>query len=93
MKIDNIIKLARIDLSEKEKKKFERQLETILHYVKKLNEVKTENVEPIASINGLSDVSREDEIRPSFSREKMLENAPAKQDNHIKVKAVFEKSI
>jgi aspartyl-tRNA(Asn)/glutamyl-tRNA(Gln) amidotransferase subunit C len=89
MKIEQIIKLARIDLSTKEKKKFECQLESILNYIKKLNEVKTEKVEPIASINGLSNVSCKDEIMPSLSREKLLQNAPQKENGHLKVKAVF----
>lgn len=90
--IEHIAGLARIKLTEKEKDRTTKELGAILGYIDKLKEVKTEGVEPIAHITGLTDVFRNDE--PSdlgrVGPEKLLEGAPARQDNYVKVKEVFE---
>lgn len=91
--VEKIAALARIELSEEEKKKFQKDLSSILDYVNKLNEVNTDGVEPTYQVTGLRNIWREDEIFDcdSKAREGLLENMPAKKDGLLKVPAVFKK--
>jgi aspartyl-tRNA(Asn)/glutamyl-tRNA(Gln) amidotransferase subunit C len=88
--IEHIAKLARLDLTKKEKEKFALQLSSILDYVSELSKVDTKNVEPIANITGLFNIEREDEIKPSLPREELLKNAPKQKDGFLKVKEILE---
>lgn len=96
--VEKIAKLARIELSEKEKEKFSGQLSEILNYVEQLNKVKTDEVEETSQVTGLTNVYREDvvsgltkvDIDVDKNREALLKNAPAQKDGYIKVKAVLE---
>jgi len=89
--VDHVAKLARLGLTEKEKKKFKKELSAILDFVEKLKEVKTGKIEPTAQVTGLENVSREDKGRAKSKREteKLLELAPETKDGHVKVKAVL----
>jgi len=60
---EHIANLAKLNLSDAEIGKFQKQLSSILEYVELLNEVNTVNVEPTAQTTGLKNVARED--RPS----------------------------
>ncbi|OGD56245.1 asparaginyl/glutamyl-tRNA amidotransferase subunit C [Candidatus Berkelbacteria bacterium RBG_13_40_8] len=88
--VEHVAKLARIKISEEEKKKFTEDLGKILNYVEELESAPTEGVIPVAQISGLDNIAREDEITESLPNEKVLQNAPEKQDNFIRVKKVFE---
>lgn len=92
MKIDvaHVAKLANLDLKKGDAGKFEEQLSAVLEYVKKLNEVDTENVEPTSQVTGLENVTREDETKPSLSQEKALSNTKSQHNGLFKVKAVLE---
>lgn len=90
--VKNIAKLARLELTKQEEKKFSRELSSILDYVKQLDQVKTDNIEPTAQVTGLTNVIREDkidEVRTKGSHDGILENAPKRDDDYINVKAVF----
>ncbi len=91
MDIKHIAKLARLGLTEKERKKFQKELSAVLDFVEKLNEVKTEKVEPTAQVTGLENVSRPDKGRAKSKREgeKLLELSPETKDGYLKVKAVL----
>ena len=90
--VSHIAKLARLGLSQEDEKKFAKDLENILEFIKKLEEVDVEGVEPMAQATGLHSIMRADEgvKRSEESRAKILANAPESKDNYIKVKAVFE---
>lgn len=88
--VEHIARLARIDLSKKEKVKFEKELSSILEFVSKLQEVDTKNIEPLSQVTGLENVLKEDLIKKCPPREELLKNAPQKQNGFIKVKKVFE---
>lgn len=92
MKIDvsHVAKLANLPLTEKEKEKFEKQLNDILSYIEKLNEVDTKNIDPTSQVTGLENVTREDNASPSLSQEEVLQNTPKKHNGFFKVKAIFE---
>jgi aspartyl-tRNA(Asn)/glutamyl-tRNA(Gln) amidotransferase subunit C len=87
--VERIAKLARIGLSPEEVAKMSVELGQILQFVEQLQSVDIEGVEPTDQVNGLVDVWREDEVRPSMDRERLLANAPAARDGYIVVKRVL----
>ncbi len=91
--IDNIAKLARIGLSDPEKEKLSKEVEAILDFIAKLNEVNVENIEPVSHAVGLKNVFRADSAasQPENCQEKLLLNAPDRDDNFVKVKTILEK--
>ena len=87
--VEHIASLARLEFSDQEKEKFTHQLNDILHYIEKLNELDTSNVEPLSHVIELSNVFRNDIVTPSISPEEALKNAPAKKDTLFKVPKVI----
>ncbi len=89
--VEYVAKLARLGLTEKEKVKFTKDLSAILDFVKKLDEVKTDKVEPTAQVTGLENVTRKDKGRKKTKKEtdRLLDLAPDVEDRHLKVKAVL----
>ena len=82
--------LARITLSDDEVKRFTAQIGSILEYVGKLNELDTTGVEPMAHAVEMSNVFREDEVRPSIGVEAALANAPKRTRSFFVVPPVFD---
>ncbi len=76
MDLQQMVKLARIELTPTEQERLGPQLEEILKYVEKLKELDVEGVEPMAHAVPLTNVLREDEPRESLSHEAALRNAP-----------------
>ncbi len=91
IKIDHIAKLARIGLTDQQKKKYEKQFSDILDFVNQLKEVKTNKLEPISHVTGLENVTRQDKAKEKTIKQtdKLLELAPKKQGRQVKVKAVL----
>lgn len=89
--VEHIAKLSRLDLNQVEKEKFSRELSSILNYIKQLKEVNTAKVEPTAQVTGLTNVMREDEIQgcDQETREGLLNEAPLRVGDFIRVKSVF----
>ena len=76
--VENIAKLSRIRLTELEREMFVHQLNNILFYIEKLNKLDTENVAPMAYTSDVSNVFREDKLKPSIPLQDVLINAPAR---------------
>lgn len=89
--VEHVAKLARIELSSSEKKKFQQEMATILDYVDKINEVDTEKVEPTWQVTGLENVQRADKVAPFMENERLIAAAPDSQEQQVRVKAVFNK--
>ena len=90
--VEHIAKLARLDISEKEKTRYEKELSGILDFIEKLNEVDTTGVLPLTGGVELANVLRPDEqISKELEgkAEELLEKVPETKENWIKVKAVF----
>lgn len=89
--IKHIAKLARLDLTPRELKKYGSQLSDILSYIEKLQEVNVDGVEPTSQVTGLEDILREDvaEDWDKREREDALRQAPELEDRQIKVKRVL----
>ncbi|QHT62890.1 Asp-tRNA(Asn)/Glu-tRNA(Gln) amidotransferase subunit GatC [Paenibacillus lycopersici] len=88
--VEHVANLARLELSEQEKEQFAGQLNAILKYAEKLNELNTDDVEPTSHVLPVYNVMREDVIRESVSNETALRNAPDDEDGQFKVPAVLE---
>lgn len=90
--LDYISKLALIELKEKEKAIFIHQLENILNYFKKLNNLKTDDIEPMRHpIDNLNNVFREDLPWKSLSNKEALKNAKHSKDGYFKAPRVLKK--
>ncbi|HTX18821.1 MAG TPA: Asp-tRNA(Asn)/Glu-tRNA(Gln) amidotransferase subunit GatC [Bacteroidota bacterium] len=87
--VEHIAELARLEFSESEKQRLTQELNEILKYMEKLNELDTSSVEPLSHVIELSNVFREDVVRPSIPAEEALKNAPAKKDTFFKVPKVI----
>jgi aspartyl-tRNA(Asn)/glutamyl-tRNA(Gln) amidotransferase subunit C len=88
--VEHVAKLARLELSEQEKKQFSEQLDAILKYAEKLNELDTDHVNPTSHVLQVSNVMREDKSRPSWPIAQVMQNAPDEEDGQFKVPAVLE---
>lgn len=88
--VEHVANLARLELSEQEKEQFAGQLNAILKYAEKLNELNTDDVEPTSHVLPVYNVMREDAVRESVSNETALRNAPDDEDGQFKVPAVLE---
>jgi len=88
--VEHVALLARLELSEEEKRLFATQLAKILEYVAKLDELNTDEVEPVFHVVPLSNVFREDEVRVSLPLEKVLQNAPKASHDCFNVPKIIE---
>jgi aspartyl-tRNA(Asn)/glutamyl-tRNA(Gln) amidotransferase subunit C len=89
--VEKVAKLSKLQFSDAEKEKFRIQLDQIITYVQKLNELDTENVEPTYYVQHSEDMLREDKVDKSLSREKVLENAPDQSHGFFRVPKVINK--
>lgn len=87
--VEHVALLARLQLKEEEKMVFAEQLSSILEYVDKLNELATDEVEPLTHILPVFNVFRPDEAKPGSPREEILANAPLVEDGQYKVPKIM----
>ena len=80
--------LARLDLDEESIEKFAGQIDEILGYIEKLNQVDTQNIKPTSHAISLTNAFREDKEREHIERELALANAPEKEDGSFIVPKV-----
>ncbi|MDQ6421524.1 Asp-tRNA(Asn)/Glu-tRNA(Gln) amidotransferase subunit GatC [Paenibacillus sp. LHD-117] len=88
--VEHVANLARLELTDAEKAQFTDQLNAILKYAEKLNELNTDDVEPTSHVLPITNVMRDDVRKESLPIEKVLLNAPDEEDGQIKVPAVLE---
>jgi len=81
--------LARIRLSEEERRRMEKDLDHILDYISQLNEVPVEGVEPTYHVLPLANVFRDDRIEPSLPVEEALKNAPDRSGTFFRVPKIL----
>ena len=86
----HIALLARLGLTEDEVDRFRGQLSDILENFEILEQVDTTNVPPTAQPIPLQNVVREDEVAPSLPQSEILANAPRREGEFFRVKAVLE---
>jgi aspartyl-tRNA(Asn)/glutamyl-tRNA(Gln) amidotransferase subunit C len=88
--VEHVAELARLELTAAEKEQFIAQLNSILTYIEKLSELNTAGVEPTSHVLPMSNVFRDDEVRPSLDRDRALQNAPQQSHFFFKVPRIIE---
>jgi aspartyl-tRNA(Asn)/glutamyl-tRNA(Gln) amidotransferase subunit C len=86
----HIARLARVALTEEEITRFSEQLSNLLENFEVLQQVDTTDVPPTAQSVVLQSVMRADDVRPSLPPEDILANAPRREGDYFKVRAVLE---
>ena len=88
--VTHIARLARVGLSDDDVSRFQDQLSQILDYFQRLQEVDTDNVPPTAHTLAMHNVMRDVEPKPPFDKEDILANAPQREEDLFRVRAVLE---
>ena len=82
--------LARLRLNPAEEERLTEQLDNILRYMEKLNQLDTSGVEPFSHVVDLVNVSREDDVTNQPDAEALLANAPEKDETFFRVPKILE---
>lgn len=88
--ITYVAALAKLELSTEEKEKAKEDLSNILGYIDTMNELDTENIEPMSHAFPMKNVFREDVVTNGDDRENLLSNAPKKKDGSFMVPKTVE---
>jgi aspartyl-tRNA(Asn)/glutamyl-tRNA(Gln) amidotransferase subunit C len=89
---DEVIKIANLaglSFTPDEVKRMTGELNRILEYMEKLNELDTTGVEPLHHVLDMTNVLRDDAVKPSLPREEILSNAPDAVDGFFRVPKVI----
>jgi aspartyl-tRNA(Asn)/glutamyl-tRNA(Gln) amidotransferase subunit C len=89
--VDKLAHLSRLQFNEKERAEIKNDLQRMIGFAEKLNELVLDDVEPLLFMSVEVNVLREDEIKGSVSREEALKNAPLHDGQFFKVPKVFKK--
>ena len=88
--VEHVAALARLGITEAERRRFAEQLSGILEHFRALQALDTETIPPTAQVLDVRNVTRPDVVRPSLSQEEALANAPRALDGFFRVQAVLE---
>ena len=88
--VRQVAKLSRLELTDDEVSQFSTQLSAIFEYIEKLNELDTENVAPLAHCLPVSNCFRDDVVKESLGTEKVLANAPQRDESFFKVPKILD---
>lgn len=89
--VDKLAHLSRLQFTDTEKTGIKNDLQRMIGFVEKLNELDLSGVEPLLHMSPEVNVLREDEIRGSVSRDEALRNAPLHDEQFFKVPKVIKK--
>ena len=88
--IKHISKLSRISVDEKKAEKLAGDLNSIFEFIEKLNELKTDNVQPLTSVAETTLKLRDDEVKSKNLREQIVKNSPEENQDYFVVPKVIE---
>ncbi len=96
MKIDNetvdkIAHLARLEFENESKEEIKKDMNNMLSFVDKLNELETSNIEPLIYMSDEVNVMREDDVKKDITQDEALKNAPKHDSDYFKVSKVINK--
>ena len=89
--IDKLAALSKLNFNDEEKQAIRGDLEKMISFVEKLQEVNTDGVEPLLHMTETVNLSREDVPKGQISRELALKNAPLHNDQFFKVPKIIRK--
>ena len=89
--IQDIAKLSKLKFDDSAEEKMKSDLEKMIAFVDKLNEIDTEGIDPLIYMSEEVNVLREDKVSEEISQEDALKNAPEKDSDYFKVPTVLKK--
>jgi aspartyl-tRNA(Asn)/glutamyl-tRNA(Gln) amidotransferase subunit C len=89
--VDKIAHLARLEFENEAKTEIMKDMNNMLSFVEKLNELNTDNIEPLIYMTTEENNLREDEVKQDMTQQEALMNAPKKDSDYFKVPKVVEK--
>ncbi len=89
--INKLADLAKLDFTEEEKVHLEKDMSQIISFFEKMNEVNTDNVEPLIFMTDEENILRADEPKHVITHQEALLNAPAKDSDYFKVPKFLDK--
>lgn len=89
--VDHLAHLSRLEFEKEAKEEIINDLNRILSFVEKLNELDTENIAPLIYMNDETNVLREDFVVQDITQEEALKNAPKRDSDYFKVPKMVEK--
>ncbi len=88
--VDKIAHLARLEFENEAKEEIKNDMERMLAFVEKLNEINTDNIEPLVYMNPETNKLREDIVIQTITHNEGLKNAPKHDTDYFKVPKVVE---
>lgn len=88
--VDEVAHLARLEFNDEAKAEILNDMNRMLAFVDKLNELDTENIEPLIYMTDEKNVLREDEPEQTITQKESLKNAPKKDSDYFKVPKVID---
>ncbi|MBX2934998.1 MAG: Asp-tRNA(Asn)/Glu-tRNA(Gln) amidotransferase subunit GatC [Ferruginibacter sp.] len=89
--IDKLANLARLKIEDSERESVKTDLQKMIQFVEKLNELDTTGVEPLLHVSNNVNILRADEVKDNISRNQGLKNAPMHDEQFFKVPKVIKK--
>ena len=89
--IQNLASLSKLEFNESDLQKIKFDLERMFDFVKILEEVNTDNIEPLIYMSDETNVIRNDKVKTVISKTDALKNAPSKNSDYFKVPTVLKK--
>ncbi|HEY9364623.1 MAG TPA: Asp-tRNA(Asn)/Glu-tRNA(Gln) amidotransferase subunit GatC [Chitinophagaceae bacterium] len=89
--VDKLAHLSRLNFNPAEKEEIKSDLQKMISFIEKLNELDTTGVKPLLHMSNEVNVLREDEVKGSISPEEAFKNAPMHDDKYFKVPKVMKK--
>ncbi len=87
--VKHVAILSRLGLNDDELQKYEKELNDVLNFMEKLNELDTQGVEPTSHVLDIHNVFRSDVVEKSLDLEDVLANAPDRDDDCFKVPSIL----
>ena len=88
--VKHISKLSRISIDSEKATKLEKDLNSIFKWIEKLNELKTDDIEPLTSVAETTLKLRSDEVKSKNIREQIVKNSPQENEDYFVVPKVIE---
>ena len=88
--VDKLSTLAKLEFNDEAKEGIIKDLNNMLAFVEKLNELDTEGVEPLVYMSDEVNVMRDDEVRVEITQDEALMNAPEKDSDYFRVHKVID---
>ena len=88
--VEHLAHLSRLDFDDDSKEKMKFDFEKILDFVAKLEEVDTDNVEPLSYMSSELNVLRKDNVEQLLTQEQALKNAPVNDTDYIRIPKVID---